>query len=252
MLTKKGDEFLISDCSKILDIRDFLRENRNNPDISHKAIDELYSLYIYLHNLCDSEYFSLPFLAQKPDPPDFVLNQQVKGHKTGIEVVTSATQSEKSAWGIIKKKQEECPHKEFLIEIPEYVPDANIDLKDKNEREKGIRELKEPLISDGFGDYGKEKAWMKCISQRLNEKICKLNKKYFQKYQRNELIIYDDTEYFPNMDYIISHPSNFQQEYKSSPKVNFDSVHIIMNVVHLFIADVFGQFIRLNIPLDLV
>lgn len=241
MLIQKGGEFLISDCSQICEIQIFLKQNRNNPKIEQKAIDELYSLYIYLHSLCCSEYFSLPLFILKPDPPNFVLDKQVVGHKTCIEVVTSATQNEKQASAIRDKKHPEGS----LIEIPYYVPGSRASLTD------GIRKPNEPLKHNGFGDHGTQKAWLDCICQRLNEKTCKLykNKDHYSQYQSNQLIIYDDTGYFPDVDYVIT---KLRQDYKSSTKFNFDSVHIIMNVIHLFVFDVFGPYKPFNIPSDII
>lgn len=239
MLTQKRDEYLISDCLQIYEIRIFLKQNLNNPKIEKKAIDELYSLYIYLHNLCCSKYFSLPFLIFKPDPPDFVLDKQAICHKSCIEVVTSATQNEKQASDIRDKKYP----KESLIETPYYVPGSKASLTD------GIRKPNEPLKHNGFGDHGTQKAWLDCICQRLNEKTCKLNKNkyYYSQYQSNQLIIYDDTGYFPDVDYVIT---KLRQDYKSSTKFNFDSVHIIMNVMRLFVFDVFGTCKTFNITSD--
>jgi hypothetical protein len=241
MLTKKGDEYIISDYSQIREIQIFLKQNLNNPKIEQKAVDELYSLYIYLHNLCCSEYFSLPLLILKPDPPDFILAKQDVGHKTGIEIVTSATQAEKQAFAIRDKKYP----KGSLIEIPYYVPGSRASPTD------GIRKPNELLKHNGFGDHGAQKAWLDCICQRLNEKTCKLNKNknFYSQYQSNQLIIYDDTDYFPDGDYVIA---KLRQDYKSSTESNFDSVHIIMNIIHLFVFDVFGSYKAFNIPSDII
>ena len=241
MLIENDDEFTINDWVEIKQIQMFIKQNRDNPHIEHKALEELYSLYIYLYNLCKSECFSLPLQILKPDPPDFVLDQRAVGHKTGIEVVASATQSEKHAFSIMKR---EYP-KGSLLESPCYVPGSRADLKE------GIREPDEPLRSSGFGNYGKEKAWLDCIRQKLAGKTRKLNKNkaHYSQYQSNQLIIYDDTGYFPEVDYVVP---KLQQDHKSSAKFDFNSVHIIMNVIHLFVFDVFGQCCRFNIPSDMI
>ncbi len=232
MLTNKGDKFTISNCSQIEEIRSFIKNNRNNPKIEGKTLDELYCLYIYLSKLYRAKYFSLPLQTLKWEHPDFVLDQQ-----TGIEVVTSATQMEKHALAIMEK---EYP-KGSMLEIPYYIPGSSYEPRD------GIRKPNEKLKHAGFGDYGKEKSWLDCVRQRLNEKICKLNKDIFNKYESNQLIIYDDTCFFPNVDYVIH---KLKQECVYSFKVNFDLIHIV-NVDNLFIFDVLGQCSRFNVTFDL-
>ena len=132
-----------------------------------------------------------------------------------------------------------------MLETPFYTPGSRANV------EEGIRQPNEPLRSSGFGDYGKEKAWLDCICQRLDEKTYKLNKnkEHYSQYQSNQLIIYDDTGYFPEVGDVIL---KLRQDYKSSAKLNFDSVHIIMNVQHLFVVDVFGLWKPFNIPSDMI
>lgn len=225
MLINKGDQFVISDFSQIQEVQLFLRQKSNN-----LRLEELHSLYVYLQILYGLKHFSLPLHILKWESPDFVLNEKI-----GIEVVKSATQSEEHAFSIMEKEYPEGS----LLEVPFYVPGSKAEVRE------GIRGPDEPLQSSGFGDYGKEKVWLDCVCQRLNEKTFKLNRNHFLKYQSNQLIIYDDTCYFPKVDYVIP---KLQRDYKSSTEINFNHVHIIMNVMRFFVVDVFGQCSHFNIP----
>lgn len=227
MLTKKGDEFFISDYSKIQEIQIFIKQNLNI------RIEELYSLYVYVQILSQSKFISFPIHIIKCEHPDFVLDQQI-----GLEIVKSATQREEHA---VNKMKKEYPI-DSMLEITPYVPGSKGDIRE------GIREPSEHLKGSGFGDHGKENAWLDCIVQRLNEKTCLLNKKHFLRYQSNQLIIYDNTSYFPDIDYVIP---KLQKDYKPSDKFVFDHVYIIMNVMRSFIVDVFGKWVCFNISSEL-
>ena len=231
MLLKKGDKFLISDCSHIQEIRLFLGQNRN----ANIRLDELYSLYVYLNASQYSEYISFPLDILKWESPDFVLNQHI-----GIEVVTSATQKEKHAWHKMKTKYP----KKSVLDTSCYIPGSNAKVEDGiiSPDEKG--EI--TLNSSGLGDYGKEKAWLDCICHSMCKKTCLLNEEEFSKHQNNQLIIYDDTPYFPDLDYVVTH---LQRNYKCSNKYQFDHIHIIKNVMNIFIVDVFGETNRISVPL---
>jgi hypothetical protein len=186
-----------------------------------------------LRILADSKFFPFPIHVLKREHPDFVLSQQI-----GIEVVTSATKEEKHVEGIKKKEYPDGS----LHETPYYAPGSKADTRE------GIRKPGEPLQSSGFGNYEREKAWLDCICQRLHEKTCLFNKEHFLRYKSNRLIIYDDTPYFPKVDYAIHRLRENCKDYKSSSEYYFDQVHIIMNVTKLFVVDVFGECSRFNIP----
>jgi len=231
MLIEKGDEFIISDCSQMEMIKLFLRQNRNR-----LRLEELYSLYVYLQML-GLEYFSLPLHILKREHPDFVL--KLKNQHIGIEVVKSAPQSEEQAFAIMDKEYPQGS----MLEIPFYT------IGSKNKLEDGIRRPNEPLEHSGFADHGREKAWSCSIQKISNEKTNKLNREYFDKYTSNQLIIYDDTRYWPKVDDAIT---LLRKDYNSSAMFNFNSVHIIMNEQHLFIFDAFGQCQLFNIPSDII
>jgi hypothetical protein len=228
MLIKKGDEFTIACCSQIQEIKNFLKENRKNI-----RLEELYSLYVYMLMIPNSIEISMPLHILKCEHPDFVLGKQI-----GIEVVMSATEEEKHAWGIMKKEYPEGS----MLETPYYAPGSKVDIRE------GIRRPDEPLQSSGYGDYGCETAWLDCVRRRLHEKTCLFNKAHFLRYKSNHLIIYDDTPYFPEVDYVIRRLRENYKEYNPSFGYYFDRVHIIMNVKKLFVADVFGKGNLCNIP----
>jgi hypothetical protein len=235
MLIEKGDTFSVLGSSQIGEIRDFLRQNIHIPE----KPEEISCLYVYLHFLSGSKYISFPLNVLKSESPDFVLNTKI-----GLEVVKSSTQKENHAWALMEKEYPQGS----LLEMPDYAPDSTGDVR------KGIRKPGERLQSEGFGDFGMENAWLECIYDRLCKKASLLNKKHFSKYQSNQLIVYDDTGYFTDLDYVLP---RLQNKYKPVAEFHFDQVHIVrvlnkVNDNHLFIADVFGECARYDIPPDFI
>ncbi len=188
---------------------DYMQRHKTTPDNN-----ELYCMHIYLKHLLIHGRFPIYIATERQCPgPDFVF--QIGDVAIGLE----HTQASCQALTYGKKKLEDYAEGSIL-EIPDC---QHIEASRKSIKEV-IRKHGEPLQSNGWGDWGKEKFLIEAILNSIKDKTEKLNQNY-EIYPSNELIIYDNIS-IPGMrwDYVM--PELKRQYIKTSGK-NFDKIHFV-------------------------
>lgn len=228
MLLEKGDIFEIKDESDLDKIRNFLLSNLNIA--SRKEWHELFSFYICVCFQLKNSLLIYPINSEKSESPDFILITNDK-RKIGVEVTELSPQSLKEA-------------EAALAEMP---PNSFVDMtkctKDKKLckiKEKVLLLSNERLESEGLGDGGFNKLYLQYLIKRLNKKLIKLNKKNYQIFQSNQLII-DNTVGLP-INSFVDLINELRMSFNADCyKRKFDGAHIISRFNGKYLNDIFGH-----------
>ena len=219
-----------SDLNEIIKYLEHFTSERNNNTTAH----ELASFYIFLINSLKIQKLTFPVEIIKDESPDFRLSRINEEPYLGLEH-TRAT--------VEKYKMDESELENYpegsLIELPYYT----INNSPSKKSNVAIKKPGEPLTSPGYGDYGIEKQWTEIILHSLNKKTQLLNTKKFEKYERNELLIEDDSPapIFGKYENGIKILKKTYSQMKINVLFTYDKVHIFSS--NILIYDVFCETI---------
>ena len=184
---------------------------------------------------------ALPIKVQrrrKEQSPDFVLCYGVEQKLLGLEHTRATTEKYKRDMKVFEQYPEGS-----LLELPFYDPNDKLPKKSRI----AMRKPGEKLRSPGWGDYGMEKAWILIISCAIDQKTEVLNKKHYEKFPSNELIVEDESHVSSHKRLGKSISMLRENHLRVTPEgqLEFDKVHIITEG-HL-IYDVFGEAFETSI-----
>lgn len=174
---------------------------------------ELYCICRLLATLSNSNLLSYPLSLTKPDRPDFLLNNN--DLKIGIEVTESIPQHYAQYLDLAEKESSAG----VLIEPAHFSENTQIT---KGEMQTLLKQ--DRLTSDGWVGDQPEKEWSLSIQKSINSKIKKLNDLGFSKFEKNWLLIYDNTpSLFLEKNLLTPYLAKL---YTDSHQLNFDKIFI--------------------------
>lgn len=186
---------------------DYMNKHEVTPDEN-----ELYCLqhYIeYLYKVQDVDFIRF----EKREGPDFEL--QIGDDKIGLEHTRASCQM--LAYADVKL--DGCPEGSML-----EIPESERFKARKESINKVIRKPEEPLQGVGWGDWGREKFFIKVVMDSIKEKTKKLNKNYTL-YPSNELIIYDHLQ-LPGIRWHYV-KDELKNQYIRTLPISFSKIHLI-------------------------
>ena len=203
--------------------------------------NELFSIIAYLYANYKLKQLTFPLAIIKREHPDFCLLCYEQSQSRGIEHTFSTLQDYKMAQSESRKRPEGG-----MLELDSYSPFWKLT---KDEIDRSLRQPDEELKGKGYTGNRAEKEWSVLIKNAIHKKTKLLNKKHFEKYSSNELIIEDDSNVRRGiklnkaLDFLTNHIEN----YFSSPyALKFDKIHIISR--NNFVCDILSKTEIVTLP----
>jgi hypothetical protein len=233
-----SSEYIKTPLKTLSDVEEIVKNVTTSIELGESTeAHENYALCLFLIIGFIKSKLVLPIEFIKREAPDFLLtlgDEQI----IGLEHTIATTEKYKMDEKIFDTYPEGS-----LLELPYYSPNQKLPKKSRI----AMRRPGEKLQSAGWGDYGMEKDWVLVISNNINQKTEVLNKKHYEKFPSNELIVEDE-----------SHVSSQKRLGKSismlkenrlylirEARLEFDKIHLVTEG-HL-IYDVFGEDLETSI-----
>lgn len=198
------------------------------------------SALIFIVSMFKLSIFDFPISIIWDESPDFRFILPAK--KTlGIEHIRATLPEYKMA------ERELIKRTNAYLEPDIYSPFKKLP---KNRIFEGIRNKGERLIGGGWRGDAMEIEWAEIIMKAITEKTGLLNKRHFNKFGKNELLIEDDSpaNIFKDLEEGLKHLIKL---FKSTFKmITFNKIHIFSvdnNSAPVFIYDVFNERIKVDV-----
>ena len=223
-----------SDLNEIIEYLVHFTSERND----NTTVHEIVSFYLFLINSFKIQKLTFPIEIIKSESPDFRLSRINEDPYLGLEHTIATVEKYK----MDESELENYPEGS-LIELPYYT----INNSPSKKSNIAIKKPGEPLTSPGHGDYGIEKQWTEIILHTLKKKTQLLNTKKFEKYERNELLIEDDSpaSIFCKLENGIKILKKTYYQMKINESYTYNKAHIFSG--NILIYDVFGETIIMDI-----
>jgi hypothetical protein len=144
---------------------------------------EKLGIYLLLITWSETNNLSYPLILSHQDRPDFHLSQ---GRQSiGIEFTIASDQNTEAICALAEQ-EDKC----VMIAADEFGPDSS---PLTAEQKRQIVNRPHRITTPGFGNDGMEKYWCSWIIKTIKNKTADFSKPEFKKYNKNWLLIYDET-----------------------------------------------------------